>query len=262
MDISHSWENSTTTELQNKILPILVELDRICRLHGLRYYMIGGTLIGAVRHQGFIPWDDDIDVGMPREDYMKLLSLSGDLRDQYAIHHHGNDSGYIYPYAKIYDRTTTVTEGLVRPFTRGVWIDVFPLDGAYPPGLRRSVHIGLIEILKRLIRAKFGAFYSKSISKAAARYAYYAVRFFGFFIPRRLLFLVFDKISMRIRFDRSDFMANLSGRYGAREVCATAPCGFRVYLAGIYGDYMKLPPPEKRVADHSALHIDLSRPFG
>ena len=113
-------------------LDLLAEFDRVCRKHNLRYLATGGTLLGAVRHQGYIPWDDDLDIEMLREDYLKLLKvLPSELPDNYALQTNETDPGYFFTYAKLRDKRSTLSE--VNHYDRifrykGIYIDIFPLE--------------------------------------------------------------------------------------------------------------------------------------
>jgi lipopolysaccharide cholinephosphotransferase len=119
-------------ELQKKQLEILKEFDRVCRENNLTYFANGGTCIGAIRHNGFIPWDDDVDVMMPREDYEKLLKLQNPWSDsKYFLQTFRTDKHYVLNFAKLRDSSTTYLESLFYNIRQnhGVWIDIFPLDG-------------------------------------------------------------------------------------------------------------------------------------
>ena len=122
---------SELSPVQQRLLQMMVWYHDFCVSHNLRYYMIGGTMLGAVRHKGFIPWDDDIDVGMPRPDYQHFLELLEGRREGVytAESYLGGALDYTYPFAKLYDTSTTLTEEKRPPVRRGLFIDVFPLDG-------------------------------------------------------------------------------------------------------------------------------------
>lgn len=112
-------------------LDLLVKIDKICREKGFRYYLNSGTLLGAVRHKGYIPWDDDIDIAMPRPDYeafyQHFLETNEDSCMQLVSY---RDKSSIYPFFKMIDPRTTVIEHYVNPkYQTGVWVDIFPLDG-------------------------------------------------------------------------------------------------------------------------------------
>ena len=90
---------------------LLRTFSEICEENGLRYFVVGGTLIGAVRHRGFIPWDDDLDIEMERKDYLRLLQLlPEELNNAYLLQTHGTDPGFISTYAKIRDKYSAITE--------------------------------------------------------------------------------------------------------------------------------------------------------
>lgn len=122
-------------EIKKIELNILDEFHKYCEKNNLRYYLAYGTLLGAIRHKGFIPWDDDIDVVMPRPDYNKFLLLTAEkgITEHYdTVLYKGCTKKSIYPFMKVIDNTTIVYEpGKAEKNTSGIWIDIFPLDG-YP----------------------------------------------------------------------------------------------------------------------------------
>ncbi len=119
------------TELQGKILEIMKAFDKVCRENGLHYYMLGGTMLGAIRHNGFIPWDDDADFGLPRKQYEKLLTLpEGSFPDGYKLRHFSKEAGVPYAFIRLEDERTTCIEARRSGagYVGGVYIDIFPLD--------------------------------------------------------------------------------------------------------------------------------------
>ena len=122
----------TLAQIKETELEILLVLDRICRENDLKYSMCAGTLLGAVRHQGFIPWDDDIDICMPRPDYMRLIEMNrkGSALPPYLKLCCYEDGTLESPYMKIMDlRTYIREENYTQRDVRSLWIDVFPVDG-------------------------------------------------------------------------------------------------------------------------------------
>ena len=119
------------TEMQKRLFNMFKWFDSFCRDNNLIYYAVGGTLLGAVRHEGFIPWDDDIDVGMPRKDYELLTTKMGtEIQDHYILETvHSMDKSYCYTFSKLYDTNTTLVENVRSKLKRGIYIDVFPIDG-------------------------------------------------------------------------------------------------------------------------------------
>ena len=125
-------DGSLLRRQQMRMLDILVEVDRICKQHELRYWLSSGTLIGAIRHNGFIPWDDDLDIEMMRDDYVKLMEiLPQELPEWLALQNDKTDPNYFYYYAKVRDRRSFLNEGnnYDRIWKeRGIYIDIFPME--------------------------------------------------------------------------------------------------------------------------------------
>lgn len=119
-------------------LDLLLELDRVCSRHGLRYILYAGSLLGAVRHKGFIPWDDDVDVAMLRSDYDKLLTLKDEFRSPYFLQTPHTDPEAGYTHAKIRNSNTTAFNKLwsFRKYNYGMYIDIFPFDHFHMEGVR------------------------------------------------------------------------------------------------------------------------------
>ncbi len=144
------------TKLQEKILEIMKVFDRICRENGLCYYMLGGTMLGAIRHKGFIPWDDDADFGLPRADYEKLLALSEEaVPNGFRLRHFSRERKVPYAFARLEDENTTCIEARRSGsgYSGGVYIDIFPLDADsnfYPCQLAKEWKVNF---LKKLLYA-------------------------------------------------------------------------------------------------------------
>lgn len=120
----------TSLESKKIILDILIYFDKVCRNHNLHYTLAYGTLLGAVRHQGFIPWDDDVDVEMPLEDYRKFISIMTSINDRYKLHSRNTEAqfgdNYYYPFAKLEDSYTKI-DFLKTNDSGGAFIDIFPM---------------------------------------------------------------------------------------------------------------------------------------
>ena len=115
-------------ELRSIQMGVLDEVHRFCEEHGLRYFLSSGTLIGAVRHQGYIPWDDDIDIYMPRKDYEKFLASYRDERGVYRAINPQTEAHYYYTFAKVVDQRTKMIEDETEGYEIGVYMDIFPVD--------------------------------------------------------------------------------------------------------------------------------------
>ena len=124
--------------LQLHLLDILISFQQVCEKQGLKYYMVDGSLLGAMRHKGFIPWDDDMDIAMPRDDYERLIQHSKEwLPEPLEFVCYENDPKYPLHFGKIQDASTTLIERPHLYYLGGVYVDVFPIDGA-PEGKWRQ----------------------------------------------------------------------------------------------------------------------------
>ena len=137
--------------LQLRILDILIAVQKVCEEHELRYYIIAGTLLGAVRHKGFIPWDDDLDIAMPRKDYDLLMAHAKEwMPEPFEIVAYETDKQYPLPFAKIQDASTTLIERMHLKYLGGIYIDVFPLDGMTSSKLKQRIHFAHYFLLKKI----------------------------------------------------------------------------------------------------------------
>lgn len=263
--------------IQQVILRAVDRIDAFCREHGLRYYLIGGGLIGAVRHGGPIPWDDDIDLGMPRPDYDRFVALAREIGMPHVVSTLESDPDYIYAFAKCYDGSTTVKESLAVPFVRGVWVDVFPIDGTFRNRLAQQLHVRAARTLKTLFACRCGAY----APAKQGRWTLLGRRLAGalaHLVPKSTLHATLHAVLRLKPYESSEYVGNLLGRWGMREVCRRAvfdgqhafdyagyrfmgPSGYDEYLAGVYGDYMRLPPEDRRKPDHSMVDVSLDQSY-
>lgn len=255
-------------EMKKIELNILIYFTEVCEENNLRYYLGGGTLLGAVRHKGFIPWDDDIDVMMPRPDFQKLLSLSIN-NENYNIIKPGT-AGYYYNFAKLVDTRTILEEkGIKRIDGLGVYIDIFPLDGMpETPDDRKKRFKELNSIRKRinntcLLKPKF---HRNPFAYLNACRIYNSNKN----IDLSSLQKKYLDSALKNSFDDSEFVFAAGGVYGARDIfpgkwfekeielqfenlSVKAFNGYDFYLTQLYGDYMTLPPEDKRVTPHHTI---------
>lgn len=250
-------------KIQAVLLDNLIFLNKISAQHNLKYAIVGGTLLGAVRHRGFIPWDDDIDVVMPRESYDHLMMLAEHDYGTMKISHYKNSANFPFPWIKIENSRLKVRETTVfRALTMGVFLDVFPLDNTFDRHHLRSIHTYLLRIARRLLAAKMGRFL-KVHNNYDRRYMLYI---FMRIIPKRSIIMLIDLfIRLPNKICSGKTVINHFGAYGPREIMEASifdtlalyefegrlfygPRDSDNYLTKIYGNYMQLPRPEDRVA--------------
>ncbi len=257
--------------LQLRVLEILKGVDAVCREHGLRYYIMAGTMLGAVRHGGFIPWDDDLDIGMPRADYDKLMTHSKEwLPEPLEAVCAENDATYPLPFAKIQDASTTLIERMHLKYLGGIYIDVFPLDGVPAGALARRWHFAKHEYYKRVLYFIFRDPYKHGHGPSSwlpllARKLYTTAG-----VQRHI-----RRLMTKVDFDDSqlvvDYDDGLRGVMDKSILGAPTPVLFEgvtvmglehadKYLSQKYGDYMTIPP-----GDHQRQHnfhlLDLNLPY-
>ena len=259
------------TQLKQLQLNMLRQFVDVCRQLNLRYYLMGGTMLGAVRHGGFIPWDDDIDVGMPRQDYEVFLQKAQSLLpENLFVQTFETDPQYPANFAKIRNSDTTFVETSVkkRRMNHGVYMDIFPLD-YYPDEKEKS-----FENKKLLLTLRINRVYSDVHPKFTTRLASLAACVACPSVQKALQKRekLFRSVTSGSR------IANHCGAWGKKEIVpadwygegttlafegipVTVPAQYDKWLTHVYGDYMQLPPEEKRKSHHFLAAFDLAKPY-
>ncbi|MDT3366475.1 MAG: LicD family protein [Bacteroidota bacterium] len=264
------WIPVPLAQYQKLLAETAKAFDDLCRRHGIRYYAAYGTALGAVRHGGFIPWDDDMDVYLLRGDYDRLLTLGDDpaLQGRYGFARPG-DRDYPLPYAKFCNIRTSVVEDPRWPAVLGVFIDLFPLDRAPEDPVR-------IHRLQNRASRRFAA-YRRGFQHHPDGFSFHCLLDLLYFRPlkgafyrswlrisRRLSALEGPNLTTYTRRDAEDrevlpaawFEKAVDLPFEDGRVMAMEPV--EEYLRFIYGDWQQLPPPEKRFSTHKISYLDLT----
>ncbi len=258
-------------EIQNLELEILLELIKYLEENNISYCTCGGTTLGSIRHKGFIPWDDDIDIQIPRKDYDRLLEISKDvLIGGYIEIKRPGQKNYAYQYAKACNTNTVINEQNITDtrYQTGIFVDIFPLDNFYNSELRnRARNIRVFFLINMLNTSLNNKNLSKRFSPA---WWFKQLLFILQFIPAKLMGA--ERIALRIDnmgrktknlksnfvgclvfyspykttvYNRDAFNEFIDGEFEGNTV--KNPIGYDHYLTASYGDYMKLPPEEEQI---------------
>lgn len=249
-------EITSIKEIHLILLDIAKEFHCICTKHNIPYYMLGGTMLGAIRHKGFIPWDDDMDFGVPRVYFNKLKSvLENELPSKYKIFTIDNSDALFVNIVKIADVRTEIIEIGKEHISGqiGINIDIFPLDSINAKTCKTKV----INILLRLQYLILQSTESRPLIK---KYIALVTKQLFFFLSKRK---IIDYIENHLIGEAGNLVANIYGAWATKEIVPQSVMGtpvlykyedFRlygvadpsIYLSGLYGDYLKLPPESKR----------------
>lgn len=265
--------------LQQVELKILEQFINICHKEQLQYYVLGGTMLGAVRHKGFIPWDDDIDVALPRKDYEKFLDVAQKyLSKNYFLQTYITDNGIPWNYAKIRDSNTTFIQKSLSKcnINHGVYIDVFVLD-YYPTHKIESIFFDIYNRLLtfRIRSTTYSSNKKYTILENIVRKIISSV--LKIIYPNTVSVLKKrDKLFKSIK--KSSLLANHCGFWGKKEIVpidwygkgidmqfenliVKVPEYYDKWLTQVYGNYMQLPPKEKQITHHRTDVIDLENSY-
>ncbi|GAB6392590.1 MAG: lipopolysaccharide cholinephosphotransferase [Treponematales bacterium] len=253
----------STEEFKDRLLEILKFIDAVCTEYNIHYSLDSGTLLGAVRHKGFIPWDDDIDIMMSRPDYNKFISVFNTISLHYKIECYETNKNTFLPFAKVCD-TRTVLYEYGNDTTLGINVDVFQVDGY---DLRQNIYAvkNKLRFLRGLMMCKkYGAKFHYKIRVLEVMRILLAP------IPMRLLGFLCQRIIKRYDYDGNRYVCRITSYVPERVVFPhsmfahyikiefegykfSAIRDYDMYLTNLYGDYMRLPPPEQCVPTHQAI---------
>lgn len=261
-------------DLQLRELKIMKTFANICKTNGLRFYLMGGTFLGAVRHKGFIPWDDDIDLGMPREDYDRMAKIiDGLLPDGYVFRNFEKGNETTIYFSRIEDLNYEIKDNsaLVKR-QRYAWIDIFPLDGMPENAALRFIH--KFVLLYRRLALQYSN-YSTVVNQDLPGRPFHEkllidlgriIPFEKVFDTKKCLYKL-DKSLRRYPYVGSEYVVNFMGAYKFKEMfpkniydeisfypfedgAYAAPKDYDLVLSQMYGDYMKVPKKKDRYKHH------------
>ncbi len=258
-------------QLQLRILGNLLAVDRLCREHSLHYYIYDGTMLGAVRHGGFIPWDDDLDIAMPREDYETFITHANEwLADPYEFVSYETDPTYPLPFGKVQDASTTLIERAHLPYLGGLYIDVFPIDGVPTNAMRRRLHLVRYDVLKKLVYMAYRDPYRHGHGPSS-----WLPLLCRKVIGQQRLQRATRRLLRKYPFAKSSkvcvFDDGFKGVIDKEILGQPTPVVFEekevmgvekphAYLTHMYGDYMTIPPHDDQ-RQHCFHYVDFNKPY-
>ena len=272
-------DNNNLIGYRNKLIETFKAFDQFCEHNSIKYFAAYGTLIGAVRHRGVIPWDDDIDVWMLPDDYNKFCSLRGKVGGHYDIMDSKDNNYWLFTLAKFVDTNTTLWETEHFPCITGVYIDIFLLT--------KCESKDAIRLRKRYDKITYSLTYAKrqhswnqyvsALVNRRPRQLYRLLKDTIYYKPQyHKLLSAYNNFICEMQSLDGDCYVSFDGLYGKKEVYApswfsktkrvpfegveiTIPENYHAILRNLYGNYMELPPIEKQISHHSHYFMDLDR---
>lgn len=277
--------NKKTLDLyKRKIIEVAKAFDSFCNKYDLRYFGIAGTAIGALRHGGIIPWDDDIDVIMPRPDYERFLELVPKyLPKDYDVLNYRNTPGFPTSFSKMCDANTTlIGNGRLRCVV-GAFIDIFPLDGLpeFSTEEERAEYFKRSFKQRQVAEAVSEHYYFRDFTHAFYRLDFLRIKHillsnYHHLRNHRNLFHEWEQGIMKTDYEKAHFVAYFGSFHGPKVISPKEwfddffyvdfesfrirlPIGIKQYLTQVYGDYMTPPPEGKRALLHSYYYLNLEK---
>jgi lipopolysaccharide cholinephosphotransferase len=256
-------------------LELLLDLDRFCKENDIHYNLIFGTLLGAVRHKGFIPWDDDLDVGMTRENFEKFTNLY--KSDSYFLQNYKTDSHYYRQFSRLRKNGTLFVQNLYKDLAvhHGIFIDIFPFDGIHPNCILEVLRYKVINFMEKInkirnhdISADKNLFkkivmrliQSTSVIIKKPTFDKWQTALIAFKPSNKSTYitnLTLNPYKERVKWNlikKTDFLNSFNLEFEGHLF--PVPKIYHQYLTQIYGDYMQLPPIDKRKPHHGVFKVD------
>lgn len=260
-----------TKEKHEILLNILKEVHAFCEQNSITYYLAYGTLLGAVRHKGFIPWDDDIDICMPRPDYERFINTFLSENTQIRVVSNEADHKYPFFFAKVYDTNTLLKSQSTFKYKIGLYIDIFPIDGIPSDTELQKKYIHKFNFYRNIYNIK--AIKYRKGRKMIKNIFLISTRLITFFVPITFLSRKIEQINKTYNYEESELVSIAASndnrlffdkdlfekqiKLNFEELEVNAPYNFHEILKRNYGDYMKLPPKNKQVSHHKEIAYQL-----
>ncbi|MCD8104062.1 MAG: LicD family protein [Lachnospiraceae bacterium] len=256
--------------LQTILLGTLLEVDRVCRENNIKYFLAGGTLLGAIRHHGFIPWDDDVDIMMLREDYEKFLRVAPDALSEKLFLQKANYN----PYTRVRVNGTEFASEFMARFPEihsGIFLDIFAHDRTGRHGWTQKLHRAMTKVTRSVVFNKWGDMEIQGDG------SHPAIRWLGSrlknLIPMKPAIWMRDRTLVHFRNKNTGFLYDGMGQNMGRGAFPeewlheavdvefegyplSVPKEYDKYLTWLYGDYMRLPPESDRHPSHDTVKLD------
>lgn len=252
-------------ELKQIQLGILKRVATFCDKNNITYFLAYGTLLGAIRHKGYIPWDDDIDISLPRPDFERFVATFNDMNEELEVLSWGNNANWNIPFAKVHDKRTSMRENTRVPLDIGVNIDVFPIDG-----LSNDRNTATMLVRRILFYSNIRCY--KSVKLSSSRSFFRNVLVLGTRIvcmpfSNHYLLNKINVLAASYKFNDSQLVGHILYPASVGEIIEKnvfeesqlilfeghmfrIPIGYDKWLTQIYGDYMQYPPLEQQVSHH------------
>ena len=270
-------DRETLRKVQLTLLEIAKEIKRVCEENEIPYFLYRGTFLGAVRHQGFIPWDDDMDFAMLREDYEKFCRIAPEkLGPQFVFQTWHTSKNYAQPFGKVRKRGTLYIEAKSGALEEnGLYVDIYPLDFAPEAAEERNalakklVHLFRI----KLMQGHYKPWQEDDRTLWVKRIGYLAYQGAALLVPRKKLIRIYESLALgaprgetlyeqsalpvAYYFERKWYEE--AAMYPFEDTCFPGPKDFDAVLGSLYNDYMTLPPADKRENRHQIQTLDFGQ---